>query len=62
MGGWGGRQCGPAFFIASCDGEGAPCRRARLLMPITVTVNGQAQSLDVEPDTPLLWVIREPSA
>ena len=28
-------------------------------MPITLTINGQTQSLDVEPDTPLLWVIRE---
>lgn len=28
-------------------------------MPITFTLNGQPQSLDVEPDTPLLWVIRE---
>ncbi len=28
-------------------------------MPITLTVNGQLRSLDVEPDTPLLWVIRD---
>jgi isoquinoline 1-oxidoreductase alpha subunit len=28
-------------------------------MAITVTVNGQVRSLDVEPDTPLLWVIRD---
>jgi isoquinoline 1-oxidoreductase alpha subunit len=28
-------------------------------MPITVTVNGQPRSLEVEPDTPLLWAIRE---
>ena len=28
-------------------------------MPITFTVNGQNHSLDVEPDTPLLWAIRE---
>ena len=28
-------------------------------MAITLTVNGQARSLDVEPDTPLLWAIRE---
>ena len=28
-------------------------------MPITITVNGQARSLDVEPDTPLLWAIRD---
>ena len=27
-------------------------------MPITVTVNGQQQSLDVAPDTPLLYVLR----
>ncbi len=26
---------------------------------ITFTVNGQARSVDVEPDTPLLWVLRE---
>jgi isoquinoline 1-oxidoreductase subunit alpha len=28
-------------------------------MAITPTVNGQARSLDVEPDTPLLWAIRD---
>ena len=28
-------------------------------MAITFTVNGQAHSLDVEPDTPLLWVLRD---
>ncbi len=28
-------------------------------MAISITVNGQARSLDVEPDTPLLWAIRE---
>jgi isoquinoline 1-oxidoreductase subunit alpha len=28
-------------------------------MPITITVNGQNHSLDVEPDTPLLWAIRD---
>lgn len=28
-------------------------------MPITLTVNGQVRSLDVDPDTPLLWTIRE---
>ena len=28
-------------------------------MAITLTVNGQTQSLDLEPDTPLLWVIRD---
>jgi isoquinoline 1-oxidoreductase alpha subunit len=28
-------------------------------MPITLTVNGQAKSLDVEPDMPLLWALRE---
>jgi isoquinoline 1-oxidoreductase alpha subunit len=28
-------------------------------MPITLTVNGQARSLDVDPDTPLLWAIRD---
>jgi isoquinoline 1-oxidoreductase alpha subunit len=28
-------------------------------MAINVTVNGQVRSLDVEPDTPLLWAIRE---
>jgi isoquinoline 1-oxidoreductase subunit alpha len=28
-------------------------------MPITVTVNGRAHTLDVEPDTPLLWAIRD---
>ena len=28
-------------------------------MPITLTVNGQVRSMDVDPDTPLLWAIRE---
>ena len=28
-------------------------------MAITLTVNGQPRSLDVEPDMPLLWAIRE---
>jgi isoquinoline 1-oxidoreductase subunit alpha len=28
-------------------------------MAISITVNGQARSLDVEPDTPLLWALRE---
>ncbi len=26
---------------------------------ISLTINGQARNVDVEPDTPLLWVIRE---
>jgi isoquinoline 1-oxidoreductase alpha subunit len=28
-------------------------------MAITITVNGEARSIDVEPDTPLLWAIRD---
>jgi isoquinoline 1-oxidoreductase alpha subunit len=28
-------------------------------MPISINVNGQDHSVDVEPDTPLLWVIRD---
>jgi isoquinoline 1-oxidoreductase alpha subunit len=28
-------------------------------MPITFTVNGRPHTVDVEPDTPLLWVIRD---
>ena len=28
-------------------------------MAITLTVNGLEQSLDVEPDTPLLWAVRD---
>jgi isoquinoline 1-oxidoreductase alpha subunit len=28
-------------------------------MPITLTVNGQDHSIDVEPETPLLWAIRD---
>jgi aerobic-type carbon monoxide dehydrogenase small subunit (CoxS/CutS family) len=28
-------------------------------MPITLTVNSQARTVDVEPDTPLLWVLRD---
>ena len=26
---------------------------------ITITVNGEARALDVDPDTPLLWVLRD---
>ncbi len=28
-------------------------------MAITLTVNGQTRALDVEPDTPLLWALRD---
>ncbi len=28
-------------------------------MPISLTVNGKAVSLDAQPDTPLLWALRE---
>ena len=28
-------------------------------MAITITVNGEARSIEVEPDTPLLWAIRD---
>jgi isoquinoline 1-oxidoreductase subunit alpha len=28
-------------------------------MPFTVAVNGQSHTVDVDPDTPLLWVIRD---
>ncbi len=28
-------------------------------MTVTITVNGRAETVDVEPDTPLLWVIRD---
>ena len=28
-------------------------------MPVTLTINGELRPVDVEPDTPLLWVIRE---
>lgn len=28
-------------------------------MPITMTVNGTPRTVDVEPDTPLLWVLRD---
>jgi isoquinoline 1-oxidoreductase alpha subunit len=28
-------------------------------MPVSLTVNGQLQSVDVDPDTPLLWVLRD---
>jgi isoquinoline 1-oxidoreductase subunit alpha len=26
---------------------------------ITITINGRAHQLDIEPETPLLWVIRD---
>jgi len=29
------------------------------MAPITVTVNGKARMVDVSPDTPLLWVLRD---
>ena len=28
-------------------------------MPVSLTVNGQPRSLDVDPDTPLLWALRD---
>ena len=28
-------------------------------MQVSFQVNGQARSVDVEPDTPLLWILRE---
>jgi len=28
-------------------------------MPISVTINGHAHTLDIEPDTPLLWALRD---
>ena len=28
-------------------------------MPYTIKVNGKMQTVDVEPDTPLLWVLRD---
>ena len=28
-------------------------------MPISLNVNGQSREVDVDPDTPLLWVLRE---
>lgn len=28
-------------------------------MPITFTLNGHPQTLDIEPDTPLLWAVRD---
>ena len=28
-------------------------------MKVNLTVNGEVQSVDVEPDTPLLWILRE---
>ena len=28
-------------------------------MAITLTVNGQSRTIDVDPDTPLLWVLRD---
>src|SRR5215470_17574334 len=34
-------------------------RSARSAMAIELTVNGVRQSIDVAPDTPLLWVIRD---
>ena len=28
-------------------------------MPVVLNVNGQTRDLDIDPTTPLLWVIRE---
>ena len=44
--------------------KGVVCRRSRGIlrrhyMAIRFTVNGKAQSVDVNPDMPLLWVIRD---
>jgi isoquinoline 1-oxidoreductase alpha subunit len=36
-----------------------PPNTPELAMPITLTVNGQPHTLEIEPDTPLLWVLRE---
>jgi len=34
-------------------------RTLETTMPISMNVNGRAQALDIEPDTPLLWVLRD---
>src|SRR4029077_7280423 len=51
----------PPFPLA-----GPPCTlftiplRGRLVMsPISFTVNGKRETVDVAPDTPLLWVLRD---
>lgn len=34
-------------------------RSEGLIMALTVTVNGEVRRVDVDPDTPLLWVLRD---
>jgi hypothetical protein len=34
-------------------------RRERQAMPISLIVNGSAYTVEVEPETPLLWVLRD---
>src|SRR5215831_12472079 len=35
------------------------CPAGEKAMSISLTINGKAASVDAEPDTPLLWVVRE---
>ena len=44
----------PPPLALSCE-----LRRGKFPMPITLTVNGQPKTLDVETDMPLLWALRE---
>ena len=46
--------------IMGGDGSGpAVAHDLGMLSMITLTVNGKTHTLDVEPDTPLLWVLRD---
>jgi isoquinoline 1-oxidoreductase alpha subunit len=45
--------------VAGLAGEGANREEEQAQVPITLSVNGQTQSVDVPPDMPLLWVLRD---
>jgi aerobic-type carbon monoxide dehydrogenase small subunit (CoxS/CutS family) len=36
-----------------------PTYSRKILMPFTLTINGASHEIDVEPETPLLWVLRD---
>src|SRR5713226_9212683 len=48
------------MVVSCCEGR-RRCCRARLggVMTSSITVNGNVHSVDVDDDTPLLWVLRD---
>src|SRR5256885_1832283 len=56
------RKAWPPFPLAGrlCTLFTNPLSRGKLVMsPISFTVNGKRETVDVAPDTPLLWVLRD---